>query len=118
GPFGWNLWQTVVGVLGGLLVLGVVGLMVIAVTLPDPSSVDIRSGEVKLFDARNRPIESISSSAGGGQVVRQVVALNQISDSLRKATVSAEDRHFYEHHGIDFGRLVKAMSVDLIKGSA
>ena len=37
------------------------------------------------------------------------VKLDQISDNLIKATLAAEDKHFYNHLGFDYLRIVKAL---------
>ena len=37
------------------------------------------------------------------------VKLNQISDNLINATISAEDKHFYNHIGFDYPRILKAL---------
>src|SRR6202011_4571444 len=42
------------------------------------------------------------------------VKLSLISPLLRNATIAMEDKHFYQHHGIDWGRVVKAGIIDTI----
>lgn len=110
GPFGLNPWQTLLALAAGLFLLMVLALAVIAATLPDPGNVRFRTGEITLLDRNGKLIESVSK----GGVSRKEVALADISPLLQKATVAAEDRHFYEHHGIDLPRLLKAMTVDLV----
>jgi membrane peptidoglycan carboxypeptidase len=91
-------------------------VLVVAAQLPDPSNVQIRAGEIKIFDhTGTRLVADVT-----GHVQRTTVPLNQISSNLQHATVAAEDRHFYENRliGIDFGRLAKALSVDLIRRQA
>jgi membrane peptidoglycan carboxypeptidase len=116
GPFGWNKWQTGAGVLGALLAAFVLLVIVVAAQLPDPSNVQVHAGEVKLFDRTGTKL--VADVSGGANRVQ--VPLNQISPNLQHATVAAEDRHFYENRliGVDFGRLVKAMTVDLISRQA
>ncbi|HEV3230699.1 MAG TPA: transglycosylase domain-containing protein [Candidatus Dormibacteraeota bacterium] len=113
GPLGLNAWQTGAAAVGGLILLGVLGFVALALTLPDPSQVAVHAGEIKFLDRNGKVIEDL---AAGGEV-RQTVAINQIAPLLQASTVAAEDRHFYEHHGIDFGRLAKAMTVDVIHRS-
>ena len=114
GPFGWNIWQTAAAVFGGLVALFVIFTLVVAATLPDPSKIAIHAGEVRILD-RNQKL--VAAVAGGGEQ-RQEVSINLISPLLRNATIDAEDRNFYSHNGIDWGRLVKAMTVDLIQRRA
>jgi membrane peptidoglycan carboxypeptidase len=116
GPFGWSKWQTAAGVIAALLAAFVLLVIVVAAQLPDPSNVQVHAGEVKLFDRTGTRL--VADVSGG--VTRTQVALNQISPNLQHATVAAEDRHFYENRliGIDFGRLVKALTIDLIRRQA
>lgn len=55
------------------------------------------------------------------RINRQWVTLEQISPNVVNALIATEDRRFYEHHGIDFRRLVGAalstLSGDLQGGS-
>ena len=44
---------------------------------------------------------------------RQPVALDEISPWMPKATVSIEDRRFYEHGGVDVEGIVRALWADL-----
>jgi membrane peptidoglycan carboxypeptidase len=116
GPFGWNAWQTAAAVVGAAIALFLLVVIVVAAQLPDPSRVQIRAGEIKIFDRTGTRL--VADVTGG--INRQPVALKQISPQLQHATVAAEDRHFYENRlvGIDFGRLAKALTVDLIRRQA
>jgi membrane peptidoglycan carboxypeptidase len=49
--------------------------------------------------------------------LRTVVPLAAISPLLRRATVDIEDRNFYSHQGLDYGRLVSAALSD-VRGGA
>jgi membrane peptidoglycan carboxypeptidase len=100
-----------VGLVIGLAILGIIG---IALTLPDPERVSLHPGEVQLLDRHGKLIADVGQS---GRVIRTEVQLNQISRQLQHATVAAEDRHFYEDRllGIDFGRLLKASTIDLLQ---
>lgn len=44
------------------------------------------------------------------------VKLNDISDYLKNATLSIEDKHFYSHQGFDPLRILKALYVNVING--
>ena len=45
------------------------------------------------------------------------VKLDQISDHLINATISAEDKHFYNHFGFDYLRIIKALYTNIKNGS-
>src|SRR5581483_5402994 len=47
---------------------------------------------------------------------RQPVALRRISPWLRKAAVDIEDRRFYEHGGVDYRAILRALWKDLTAG--
>ncbi len=48
-----------------------------------------------------------------GEENRTVVPLDEISPYLRQAVITAEDRQFYQHSGLNFRGLVRAILVDL-----
>ena len=54
-----------------------------------------------------------SLGAGGDQ---RPIKLEKISPFLRKATVAIEDRRFYEHDGIDYTGVVRALFKDVAAG--
>ncbi|NLV16687.1 MAG: penicillin-binding protein 1A [Syntrophomonadaceae bacterium] len=45
------------------------------------------------------------------------VPLSSVPDDLKNAFLSVEDQQFYEHHGINFLAILRAIYVDLTKGS-
>jgi penicillin-binding protein 1A len=47
---------------------------------------------------------------------RQPVPLGRISPVMRKATVAIEDRRFYEHGGVDFVGIARALAEDIKAG--
>ena len=114
GPFGWNAYQTAGAVVGLLVILFIAFTLIVAASLPDPARVALHAGEVKILD-RNQKVVAVVQ--GGGEQ-RQEVSLDKIDRKLQQATVASEDRNFYTHSGIDWGRLVKAMTIDLIRRRA
>lgn len=44
------------------------------------------------------------------------VTLNNVSENVKNATISIEDKNFYKHFGFDFFRIVKALMVNLESG--
>src|SRR5437588_607993 len=45
---------------------------------------------------------------------RAVLPLSAIPASVRQAFIATEDKRFYEHHGIDFWRILGAIKNDLL----
>lgn len=92
-----------VGVAGGLLA-GLVFLLLV-IFLPLPSAPVPQSTEV--YDLKGRPVSSLFVQN------RVVVPSSDIPKTLKDATVAAEDMRFYQHHGIDFEALVRALVTDI-----
>jgi membrane peptidoglycan carboxypeptidase len=83
--------------------------------LPDPSSLnpyDLQQA-TQILD-RNGKLLYLKH----GNEIRTVVPLDHISPLLRKATVDLEDKNFYEHHGLDYQRLVGAAYNDVFRGGS
>jgi len=51
-----------------------------------------------------------------GEQRRIPVSYDQIPDLVKHAFVAAEDERFFEHHGIDYFGVVRAVAIDLISG--
>jgi len=51
-----------------------------------------------------------------GEQKRTVIDKQDIPEEVKQATVSAEDKNFYKHFGIDFTSIVRAVFVDIFKG--
>jgi len=48
-----------------------------------------------------------------GEEKRELVALSDVPDHLIKAVLAAEDDNFYNHHGVDFAGIARAILIDL-----
>jgi penicillin-binding protein 1A len=48
-----------------------------------------------------------------GEEKRTIVPFSEISDNLKNAILIAEDKNFYNHHGIDFKGTARSISVNL-----
>ncbi len=94
---------------------GTVFLWLSSFTLPDLSSLNNwqvsqstkiydRTGEVLLYDLNQG-------------VKRSIVPDSDISLNIKNATVAIEDSDFYQHHGIKFTSIFRAILADLIGGS-
>ena len=60
--------------------------------------------------------ELISGIFEGEWEQRRLVRLSQIPPTMINAILAAEDHRFYEHHGIDLVRTIKAAWVDFMSG--
>ena len=104
-------WLVLAGIVFGLILLLVLGTFAYAyATLPDPSRLDLAGGDIQIVDRHGTPIEQ--RNAQGVRVIP--VELKDISPNLRNATIAVEDKHFYQHHGVDWGRVIKAGIIDVI----
>jgi membrane peptidoglycan carboxypeptidase len=104
-------WLKFATIAAGLILLLILGTFAYALaTLPDPSKLDLTAGAVTLQDRNGKTIEV--RNAEGVRV--SPVKLEQVSPILRNATVAVEDKNFYTHHGIDWGRVIKAGIVDTL----
>src|SRR2546422_1937223 len=104
-------WLKTAGVAGGLILLLVLGTFADALaTLPDPSKLDLAAGSIAIQDRHGTLIEQ--RNAEGARVTP--VTLDHINPLLKNATIAVEDKNFYQHHGIDWGRVIKAGIVDTI----
>src|SRR5580704_13706476 len=81
-------------------------------TLPSPQA--MRSVEFQV------PLRVYSRNGGLiaqiGEQRRIPVTYDQIPDLVKHAFLAAEDDRFFEHHGIDYLGVVRAVAVDLISG--
>lgn len=99
----------------GFLVLGAVLITVAVTPVPDTSSfasrqidqstkIYDRTGQILLYDY-NRDAK------------REIVPIADISPNTINATIAIEDSSFYEHGGIRFTSIIRAMLADAIGGS-
>jgi penicillin-binding protein 1A len=110
-PSDRNQWFKIGAVLlGFVLVLMLASFAYAVATLPDPSRLDLAAGSVKLLDRNGQLIEE--RNAQGARV--EPKKINEISPLLRNATIAVEDKNFYQHHGIDWLRVVKAGIIDTL----
>jgi len=90
--------------------------------LPDPSQIEAQFTNqnqdffetTKIYDrtGKNLLYEVIDERTGD----RQWVALDQISDYCRQATIASEDRSFYENPGFDLRGMARALMSNLQGG--
>ncbi|MDP3986184.1 MAG: transglycosylase domain-containing protein, partial [Candidatus Veblenbacteria bacterium] len=108
----WRLGITMV-LAGGVLVVGTLAWVsrdlptaegIVRRTVPQSTKIYDRTGEHVLYDIH-------------GEEKRTAVELAEIPDSLKNATLTAEDRGFYQHKGFRFTSMVRAVLVNLLRGS-
>jgi penicillin-binding protein 1B len=68
--------------------------------------------ERKVFDLEPQLMANVSSQ----RERRRIVRFGEIPDTLVKAVISVEDKHFFRHSGLDSFRILKAAYVDLKEG--
>lgn len=107
-------------VLLGLGVLAVVSMvfgMMAAVSQDLPAIYNFAeykaSKNSEVFDATGEPIGTLSSDQN-----KILLSSGQISPNIKNAVVSIEDARFYEHNGVDFQGIGRALVKDILSQSA
>ncbi|MFA4937068.1 MAG: PBP1A family penicillin-binding protein [Patescibacteria group bacterium] len=72
--------------------------------IPQSTKIYDRTGQIVLYDIH-------------GEERRTSVELNDIPDYLKQATLTAEDRNFYNHKGFRFTSMVRSLLVNILSGS-
>ncbi|MEK7556901.1 MAG: PBP1A family penicillin-binding protein [Patescibacteria group bacterium] len=100
--------------LGAFFLIGATTVLWWSKDLPDPQTIDARriSESTKIFDATGSHLLYEI-----GDIHRTRVPLSQVSPHLVKSTLTAEDDQFYEHHGLDFQGILRAVLVNIRGGS-
>ncbi len=107
-------------VLLGLGVLGLVSMvfgMMAAVSRDLPAIYDFAQYKAaknsEVFDASGKPIGTLTSDQN-----KILLTSGQISPNVKNAVVAIEDSRFYEHNGVDFKGIARALINDLLSQSA
>jgi penicillin-binding protein 1A len=107
-------------VLLGLGVLAIVSMvfgMMMAVSQDLPAIYDFAqykaSKNSEVFDAAGEPIGTLTSNQN-----KILLTSGQISPNVKNAVVSIEDSRFYEHNGVDFQGIGRALIRDILSQSA
>jgi penicillin-binding protein 1A len=107
-------------VLLGLAVLAVVSMvfgMMMAVSKDLPAIYDFAqfkaSKNSEVFDVSGEPIGTLTSNQN-----KILLSSGQISPNMKNAVVSVEDARFYEHTGVDFQGIGRALVKDILSQSA
>jgi len=97
-----------------MVLAGFTYVLIVSRDLPDPNRLidrDIaestkiydRTGQTILFDIH-------------GLEQRTIVNINELPEYIKWATITAEDRKFYEHHGFDILGIIKGVIIDPLTG--
>jgi penicillin-binding protein 1A len=107
-------------VLLGLAVLAVVSMvfgMMAAVSQDLPAIYNFSqykaSKNSEVFDASGEPIGTLTSDQN-----KILLTSGQISPNMKNAVVAIEDSRFYEHNGVDFQGIARALIKDILSQSA
>ncbi len=101
----------------GILSFVIVGMIYIAIlsrNLPDPNKLMDRSiaESTKIYD---RTGENILYEVHGNEK-RTIIKLDEVPEYIKWATITAEDRTFYEHHGFNLLAMFKGVIIDPLTG--
>ena len=94
----------------GFLVLAVI-FIIFSRDLPDPSNLEDRiiMESTKIYDRTGKIILYDIH----GEEKRTVIPFSEIPQTIKDATIVAEDRDFYKHRGIDFKAIIRAVWLNL-----
>jgi len=70
--------------------------------IPQSTKIYDRTGQVLLYEIH-------------GEEKRSLVKIEDIPETMKQATISIEDRQFYEHHGVNWMSIMRAVYVDVIQ---
>ena len=97
-----------------LVVIGTIYFLWLSRDLPDPNKLIDRDipESTKIYD---RTGENILYEIHGDQK-RTIVKLAEIPDYVKWATITAEDRSFYQHHGFNFLAIARSLILNPLMG--
>ena len=101
----WFRWVVLAG--GGFFCIALIFFAVLWFTTNLPKDLPPLQNSV-VVDAKGRQIAVFENNG-----LRQPVKLDQISPKVVDALIASEDRHFYDHSGVDVGGIARAMWNDL-----
>ncbi|MEK7506887.1 MAG: PBP1A family penicillin-binding protein [Patescibacteria group bacterium] len=105
------------------LSLAAAGLLLLALAfiyysgqVPDPGAIGTRqiSESTKIYDRTGAALLYDIH----GEEKRTIIPWEQIPEAVKKATLASEDSGFYEHRGVDFGGILRAVYRDITSLSA
>jgi penicillin-binding protein 1A len=116
----WLKWLRILFVLLGLSILGLVSMvfgMMAAVSQDLPAIYDFAqykaSKNTEVLDSSGEVIGTLTSNQN-----KILLSSGEISPNIKNAVVSIEDARFYEHSGVDFEGIGRALVKDILSQSA
>lgn len=103
-----KLWSLRIGL--GFLLLILLIFAWYAKDLPTPGKIKRRQAvaATQIFDRDGNELYAVH-----GDIKRIMIASSDMNDMTKKATITAEDRNFYKHHGINLKSIVRAVLYNL-----
>lgn len=100
-----RLWKSLGTVLGAGLLLTLILFAWYARDLPNPTNLSTRrvAQSSKILDRNGQLLYEF------GDQKRTVVTSDKVSDFVKRATVAVEDKDFYQHHGLNFRGILRAV---------
>ncbi len=97
---------------GAFAIIGGIALVYLASQLPDIGALNT------IKKQQGITVETVDGHvlANYGDVYGQYVPYDQIPKTLVQAVMATEDRRFFEHHGVDFFGIARAMVTNLVRG--
>src|SRR5690606_38972087 len=85
----------------------------VAKNLPDPNKINSRfiAESSKIFDRNGELLYEIH-----GEVKRTLIPFEEMPESIKQATIAIEDKDFYNHKGINFTGILRAVFRDVTQG--
>lgn len=101
-----QIFKFAVYIIAAFFVFAVLSFVFYSKDLPNPNKISDRkiAQSTKIYDRDWKLLYEFH-----GEENRTVIKSNEISKYVKEATVAIEDKHFYEHPGIDVGGVMKAI---------
>ncbi|EKD22760.1 MAG: penicillin-binding protein, 1A family, partial [uncultured bacterium] len=101
-----QIFKFAVYIIAAFFVFAVLSFAFYSKDLPNPNKIADRkiAQSTKIYDRDWKLLYEFH-----GEENRTVIKSNEISKFVKEATVAIEDKHFYQHPGIDVGGVVKAV---------
>jgi len=117
-----KLWQKIFSffqkykliILAAVILIGAAAFAILLFSLPSPKrlATNFYPASTEIYDRNGKLLYEIYTD-----VNRLPIKLSDLPKSLINATLAAEDKNFYQHHGFDFKGIVRALFNTLFKRS-